>query len=276
MALLRYGIAEKAFQCAINLDPKHSLPWSHLGEVLREQHKLEESLDAYRKAVKLDGTNSISWSGLGQVLNRLGRYDEAIEPHKRAIELGNDNFANQFGLGIAYLGTEQWMNAAKALLKSLHDNPSSPAKLYMNRVREQLLELGEESLVREIDADPNNRRGMVAKAIRLAKTGHIKEAQELCDKLIQLDTKDSSTLAGLCSAYRKIKQLDRAIDAGKAAVETDPGNNSAWYALGRAYEDAEHFDAAERAFQETLRLNPTHKKAINALQRVQERLTRNP
>ena len=272
----RYSIAQKAFLCAINLEPKHPLPWSHLAEVLFEQQKFDESLQAYQQAVILDGANPLSWSGLGQVLNQLGQFDKAIKPHQRAIELGLDNFAIELGLGIAFLGTGQLMNAAQAFLKSLKDNPSSPAKLYINKVRKQLLELGEERLVEEIDADPEDLRGKTQEAIRLAEAGSQEATQQLCDQLAKINPEDCLVWKGLCAAYRKIGKFDQAVEAGIRAVKIDPNNNSAWYALGRAYQDARDLKSAEKAFQETLRMNPTHKKARDALNRVQAMQRRNP
>jgi tetratricopeptide (TPR) repeat protein len=274
----RYSVAQKAFLCAIQLDPKHPLPWSHLAEILLEQQKLEESLQAYQQAVVLDKMNPRSWSGLGQVLNRLRQFDRAIKPHHKAIELGEDHFANQLGLGIAYYGTRRWIEAAQALLKSYNQKPSHRAIEYLSKVREQLIKLGEESLVKEINAaldrrdtdlDRNYLHVKVRVAINLAEAGSKEAAQQLCDQLAKITIDDWIMWAGLCSAYRKIRNFEQAIEAGKKAVRIEPNNSSSRYALGRAYEDAGDFKSARIEFEETIRLKPDHEKAIGALKRVE-------
>ena len=142
--------------------------------------------------------------------------------------------------------------------------------------RGDVAELGEERLVEEIDADPEDLRGKTQEAIRLAEAGSQEATQQLCDQLAKINPEDCLVWKGLCAAYRKIGKFDQAVEAGIRAVKIDPNNNSAWYALGRAYQDARDLKSAEKAFQETLRMNPTHKKARDALNRVQAMQRRNP
>jgi Flp pilus assembly protein TadD len=60
----------------------------------------------------------------------------------------------------------------------------------------------------------------------------------------------------------------------RKALEADPANSAAWYALGEALTGLRDLSAAEAALRRVLELDPAHSRASHLLGRVLDRLGR--
>jgi tetratricopeptide (TPR) repeat protein len=84
----RYLEAEKAYQNAIQLDPKAALPHALLGDLyLLALKKPEDAVNAYRACLVIDGTNSKANFMLATALLTLGKTDESETQLRKASEL---------------------------------------------------------------------------------------------------------------------------------------------------------------------------------------------
>ena len=94
--LNNYPESERAYKKAIKLDPKFSAPWNNLGNLLQDHlNNYPEAEKAYKKAIELDPKDSYPWNGLGRLLQYyLNNYPEAEKAYKKSIELQEeDSFA---------------------------------------------------------------------------------------------------------------------------------------------------------------------------------------
>jgi serine/threonine protein kinase/tetratricopeptide (TPR) repeat protein len=99
VARARYGLGDvlkqqkkldeaiAAFRKAIEIDPEFNFAYSYLGEVLRIQGKLDESIAAHRKAIEIDPMYANAYVMLGWTLNDQGKMDEVIATYRKAIEI---------------------------------------------------------------------------------------------------------------------------------------------------------------------------------------------
>jgi tetratricopeptide (TPR) repeat protein len=67
----------KAYDKAIELDPKDTGVWILKARALETRGRYDESLEAYERAIELDPAEKEAWKGKGNVLKSLGRDAEA-------------------------------------------------------------------------------------------------------------------------------------------------------------------------------------------------------
>ena len=84
--------AEAGFRQAIALNPNLVEGHTHLGNVLREQGKLDAAEASYRHAITLQADEAGAHTGLGNVLNDRGELQGAVDCYRRALAL-NPNIA---------------------------------------------------------------------------------------------------------------------------------------------------------------------------------------
>jgi len=113
----KYDEAVKAYDNAIELDPKQANLWNGKGIVLDNLGKYDEAVKAYDNAIELDPNYTNPWNGKGIVLDKLGKHDEAIKAYDKAIGLApkvneNDNRNVVRGVDLANQGMyEQALDA---------------------------------------------------------------------------------------------------------------------------------------------------------------------
>lgn len=96
-----------------------------LGQVYKEQGRLDDASQELRTAVSLDPQHSQALSTLGMLKLDQGSLAEAAENFKRAINISSSNSTAHYGLGSVYLRQGQVDDAIKELNTSLYQFPNS-------------------------------------------------------------------------------------------------------------------------------------------------------
>lgn len=78
----------RAYEKAIEIDPRSANAWNGKGEVLRIQGKYDEANKAYDKAIELNPQNAAAWYFKGVVLQGMNRNPEADFAFNKSEELG--------------------------------------------------------------------------------------------------------------------------------------------------------------------------------------------
>lgn len=94
--------AIRAYDMAIEIDPKYVTALKNKGNVLYSLGRYNESLEVLEKAIEIVPEYGLAWYSKGLTLYELGRYDEAAQAYDKALETFPDN------AGI-------WYNKANAL-----------------------------------------------------------------------------------------------------------------------------------------------------------------
>ena len=79
--------AQKAFEDALALDPKHVKSLVNLSRVLLEEGKPGDALDRATAAIAIDSGSSDAYRVLGRVQTALGHFDDAIDAYHTAVTL---------------------------------------------------------------------------------------------------------------------------------------------------------------------------------------------
>lgn len=112
--------AEAEAKQALSIDP--GMPEGHvtLGNIYKEQGKIDDAINAYKEATNLDPKYSEAYAQLGLAKMMKEQYGEAVSDLKMAVSLNTGNSTAHYGLGKAYYKQGQYDAALKELNTSLY------------------------------------------------------------------------------------------------------------------------------------------------------------
>jgi lipoprotein NlpI len=115
--------AIEAYRKSISLKPNDAEAYSNLGVAFKNQGKLDEAIKAYKKAVSLKPDHAEAYNNLGNTLKEQGKLDKALENYNKAISLKPDyaESYNNIGLILHYL--DKSYEAVKTFNKSISLKP---------------------------------------------------------------------------------------------------------------------------------------------------------
>jgi tetratricopeptide (TPR) repeat protein len=89
----KYNESMQAYDKAIELNPRYSEAWNGKGKILFEQGKYNESMQAYDKAIELNPRYSEAWNSKGEVFFEQGMYNESEHCFTYAFLIDSRNLA---------------------------------------------------------------------------------------------------------------------------------------------------------------------------------------
>jgi predicted TPR repeat methyltransferase len=162
--------ARKSFDIAIKLAPNRAAPWIKLGNLLRQQRRYDEVLLSYEHALTLDPGNAEAPALCAGVLFELGRYQEALAKCELSLALSPDQAEALCVQGdcLHTLG-----KPAEAAASYLRASELEPDRVSVWRLLGKVLEqTGDrdgaiKALRRARDLDPSDRFGASVELMRL-------------------------------------------------------------------------------------------------------------
>src|SRR5579862_133002 len=119
----------KAFDRAIDIDPREESNYVDLATVLMDAGQLPAALDAANKAVSVDGNSYPAQRIAGQIQTRQHNYKAALQSYTRAAQLNRDDAEALLDLAEAQAATSQRGAAAATLDGAIKKFPRD-AQLY--------------------------------------------------------------------------------------------------------------------------------------------------
>jgi tetratricopeptide (TPR) repeat protein len=83
----KYNGAIKAYDKAIEINPRLAGAWNNKGLALEDIGKYDEAIKTLDKAIEINPQDADAWSNKGHALLILGKYAEAIKAFDKAIEI---------------------------------------------------------------------------------------------------------------------------------------------------------------------------------------------
>jgi tetratricopeptide (TPR) repeat protein len=98
--------ARKAYQQALDIDPKNRSALTGLARLYDEQGDHERAVDTFRKAAKAHPKEASAWFDLGMCHARHKEWEPALENLRKAVEgePGNRQYSNAYGFCLARAG----------------------------------------------------------------------------------------------------------------------------------------------------------------------------
>ncbi|HYC47593.1 MAG TPA: tetratricopeptide repeat protein [Burkholderiales bacterium] len=94
--------------------PREPLVWLNFGNVLRDQHRFEQAIGAYRSALELDPGMLDARIGIAGALHALRRFDEAESEYRACVAAAPDEPAAHHALVTFYIDRGRYADAERA------------------------------------------------------------------------------------------------------------------------------------------------------------------
>jgi lipoprotein NlpI len=118
------GVTSKLISLEIDPPSRDANKWINLGQYLNNQwFKHDEAIKAYEKALELDPRNQFAWTYKGVALCEVGDYNGAIMAHNMAIELNPKFYIALNNKGIALDKLGKYNDAIKAYNEAITLKP---------------------------------------------------------------------------------------------------------------------------------------------------------
>ena len=124
-----YLDAIKAYNRAIDIDPRYAEAWNNKGLALAKLGKYSEALLAYQQAIDVDPKRADTWFNKGDALYMQNIYDEACKEYAKALQI-NPKYAeawNHKGEELKSHGKNEEAKCFFDMVKEYVDSPSKPA-----------------------------------------------------------------------------------------------------------------------------------------------------
>jgi tetratricopeptide (TPR) repeat protein len=181
------------------------------------------------------GRNYLSF---GSVFFQRGYYDEAGAAFERALRDDPESAEALYGIGSVQLNQQKTAEARQSFARAIKLRASYPDTL----------------------ANAWNNLGLIS-----AREGDTNDAIGYFEHALQLNSDHVVALENLGSAYRQLKQWDRARQAFERALAVNPDEAEANYGLGMVFAQTDDTTNALDHLQRALQARPAYPEALNNL-----------
>ena len=125
--------AVEAYKKALAVKPDYADAYYNIGVTVQEQGKLEEAIEAYNKVLAIQPDYDDAYYNMGNVLKKQGKLEEAIEAYSKALAIKPDYTESAWNLS----GTAENISKAKSWIEHcLRADPSHlKAKLTLSALK---------------------------------------------------------------------------------------------------------------------------------------------
>ena len=269
--------AAAQFVAALDVDPSYFWGWHSLGELLLKRNNLEAGLRCIHRARSLQAREPASYFILAELFSEQGHLEVAqAELHKLLLLSPSANVSAEAYAMIGEirrdLGDRDGAVSYFSLAAETDPEAPNPWTALGDLAREDkrwedALRCYREALARDTEAaDVQVQLGYV-----LLKTGRPAESEQCFLAALESDPGEYSAYLGLSECYRQLLRHDDQLRMVKEAMALAPEDPDVWNAQGVALEVTQKMVEATAAYEKALSFSPLHRKAANNLGFILER-----
>ncbi len=236
--------------------------------------QLSKALSVLNDAKKIAPEDPAVYNLEGLIREAMGDHARAIQAFKKAVELDPKNARAHYNLALAYLSQGKLDEAIAALeeaVKAAPENSYLRARLGALLAVKGELDRAEEVLTEAVRMDPKNSLAWDYLGQVRLKKGDYAGAIAALKKAVELaPLAYPEAYFYLGQAYLELGDAEKARFYLTKAVVLASKNADYRYWLGVANEKLGDLEGARAQYQEALKLDPEHKKAKEALARLQQ------
>lgn len=230
---------ETLYRHMIRLSPTAAALYANLGNVLREEGRLDESVEWSRQAARLAPNSAPILNDLGLALHAAGKLDEAIACYQKALNL-QPNYAQPCNnLGEIVFSQGRYREALGYFDEAIKRSPKM-ADAYYNRAR------------------------------TLVALGRKDDAVAAYQKALKLHYHNAAAHNDLAALFAGQGRTRDAIDHFREAIRFAPDYAAAHFNLAETLDRLGRLPEAAVEYREVLRLDPHDQDARRALDRIMQ------
>ncbi|MDD4651228.1 MAG: tetratricopeptide repeat protein [Methanothrix sp.] len=209
---------------ATSAEDNTSAYWTAQGDVLREQYKFDDAIQAYDKALKINESHIAALAGKGEALWNVGRYNESLQSFEEVLNLSPYYVRAWVGKGVALHGLGNFTESLRSYDMAIEIDPNY-AMAWNDKAwlfyKQDMYQEAVDNSDRAIEILNRNLAATIdTKAVALEKLGRNDEALVWIDKALELSPTDSivwihkgdilkalGNKTGSEAAYAKAKEL---------------------------------------------------------------------
>jgi len=151
-----HDTAERAFEQALERDPRHVKSRLNLCRVLLDTHRPQDALVRVDEVLLIDPNSNDGYRLQGRAYRQLGQVDDAIRAYRHAIYIDNEDAWSMNNLGLIWIETERFDLALPPLARAVELNGAEA--IFWNNLGMALEGTGhfraaEEAYATAVDAD---------------------------------------------------------------------------------------------------------------------------
>jgi tetratricopeptide (TPR) repeat protein len=216
-----------------------------------------DSESVWRQVLRIDPKSSIAWNNLGNVLLERGEVTEAIERYKKALEIKPDYADAHFDLAVAFNEAGQLQAAVEQFQRGLEFDPqNAKARHLLGVAHARLGEIGKaiDEFRRSLALSPGQSMVHFDLGTALIIQGRLDEAVDHFRRAIAIQPDFAKAHDRLGRVLAAQDRLSEAIQEFTEAVRFAPEFAQAHEDLGRALAQQGNKEEAARHYQEALRI----------------------
>lgn len=283
--------AKKSLENTIKLSPNFFEAYSNLTEILWKLDLTDEARVICERAIEINPNHAPIHLSMGNILRLKKEFEKAKQEYETCIKI-NPNFDEvHVDYGLLYITQNDSEKAEVSFNRALQLNPgNSRANMQLGLLKHKQLQFDEciELLRKAITNDMRNEVAHYNLAVVYKQKEKFNEAINHLNAAIQIKPNYVEAYFELATAYREIGALDKALDALEAGreynkdnveyymilgsirgargdlhggvdalkegIKLDPGSPRLYLNLGLAYNNANQYDLALEAFEQSLNL----------------------
>jgi serine/threonine-protein kinase len=265
------------YQRAIALDSRVAMLHNNLGNALMDKGQLNEAIDALKKAINIDPKLAKAHSNLASALTNALKYQEAIAACKQAIALDPEFAPAHVNLGFILARQGNHQGALEAYHKALTLNPwLLEARFNYGEALRELHQPQKAIVVYQQVLEINPRFAVAYKclATALMDLKRWDEAIAANRQAFALGFKTAEGYGQIGIALVQKNDMAGAGDAFQQAATLDPTQTWTHYNLAMARHRLNDLEEAVASYQAALRLDPQHGGAHGEIARALHALGR--
>ncbi|XP_043701507.1 probable UDP-N-acetylglucosamine--peptide N-acetylglucosaminyltransferase SPINDLY isoform X1 [Telopea speciosissima] len=276
------SLAFESFTEAIRLDPQNAGALTHCGILYKDEGRLLEAAESYRKALRADPSYKLAseclaivMTDLGTSLKIAGNTQEGIEKYTEALRIDPCYAPAYYNLGVVYSEMMQYDMALGCYEKAAVQRPMyaeaycNMGVIYKNRGD---LELAIACYERCLAVSPNFEIAKNNMAIALTDLGtkvklegDMNQGVAYYKKALSHNWHYADALYNLGVAYGEMLKFDEAVVFYELALHFNPHCAEACNNLGVIYKDRDNLDKALECYQMALSIKPNFCQSLNNL-----------
>ena len=255
----------------LEMDSSNATAYIVLSDIYFAKGKFENCLNALQKSIALDKKNKTALLKAGELQFYLKNYDKAFEFLQQSLTIDKINPEAYLMLGMAY---KEIGDTAKAI-KNFQTVVEQDINNYQAYIQLGLLYASKKNKLavnyfnNALNVDSKSIEALYALGMFYQESGEYRKAIEKYSMILQIDPKYKYANFNIGYVYLVyLQEYENAKKYFTNAIENDPKYVEAFYNRGYCNELLKSTGDAIKDYKKTLELKPNYEKAIEGLNRI--------